>query len=73
MATLAPRAVLRDVGERVIREGNDCVCRPLGVRHGRAALARVGPPAPQVLEDAPYDARIVDQGDELKVTPVVPD
>jgi len=54
---------LRDIGEWVIREGGDGVRRPVGVRHGRAALARLGLPASQVLEDAPYDARIVDQGD----------
>ena len=44
----------------MVSERDDGVRRPLGVRHGRAALDRLGRPVPQALEDAPYDARIVD-------------
>ena len=63
-AALASRAALRDVGNFVVGEGDDRVSRPVGRLRGRASLCGVGRPAPQVLEDAPHHARIVDQGDQ---------
>ncbi len=48
----------------MIRQWEDGVQRPgLGGHRGRA-LHRLRLPAPQVLQDAPHDRRIVDQGDD---------
>jgi hypothetical protein len=58
VASRGPRAALRDVGDWLVREGNDGVRWPLG-RGGRwASLGRLGRPAPQ---DAPCSARVVDE------------
>jgi hypothetical protein len=61
VASLGPRAALRDVGDRMVREGNDGVRRPLGRGPWWASLGRLGCPAPQVLQDAPCHAWIVDE------------
>lgn len=58
-ATLALRAALRDVGDRVIGDGDDRVSRPVGRLRGRAPLGGLGHPAPEVFEDAPHHAWIV--------------
>ena len=60
----ASRHFLRDVGNGVVRHWQDAVHGPCTRGHGRRALARLGLPQPQVLQDAPHDMRIVDQRDD---------
>ncbi len=56
--------MLRDVGQRVIRQGDDGVRRPLRGGRGRTRPGGLGRPPSEVMENAPYDRRIVDEGDD---------
>jgi len=62
-AALVPRTALRDIGDRVVGDGDDRVSRPVGRLRGWSPLGGLGRPAPQVIEDAPHHGRIVDQRD----------
>jgi len=53
-----------DVGDRMIGERQADVGRPSVVADGRTSLGRLGRPEPQVLENAPHDVCILDQGDD---------
>ena len=57
------RAALRDIGHWVVGDGDERISRPVGLLTGRASLGGLGRPAAEVLEDAPYHARVVDQRD----------
>ncbi len=59
-AALCPRTRLRDIGDGLAGQGDDRVGWPLG--RGRVRPARMQCSQHQVLEDAPDDLRIVDQG-----------
>ena len=60
MARFRSRTALRDVGGRMVGDGDCGVWRPLGRFYGRASLGGFARPASEVLEDAPRYARIVD-------------
>jgi hypothetical protein len=59
-----PPRLLRDVGHRVIGQGDERVHRLVARSCWRPRRARLGRSQPQVLENAPDDARVVDQGDD---------
>ena len=62
-AAPAPLTALRDIGDRVVGDGNDRVSRPVVGLRGRAALGGLGRPAFEVIENAPHHSLIVDQRD----------
>ena len=55
---------LRDVGHRVMGQGDERAHRPVAGSCWRPRRARLGRPQPQVRENAPDDARVLDQGDD---------
>ena len=71
MVVLTPRALLRDVGNRVVGQGDERVRRPVTSAYRRTRRARLGPPQPQVLENTPDEARVVDQGDDSHGPPAL--
>ena len=64
LASLRPRVALREAGDAVVSEGKARVRRPGLGRYWWRVLHRIERPPPQVIEDAPHDTRIVDQGDD---------